>query len=173
MCNLIKQGTFLGPILSNCSLDDICSEGNGHNMDTVEIKAMEFVDDIADPNNGYFEALKSNQIISYIQKRKHLTFSAEKCKTLKFNSRDNSNSLFLSGIKLRLIMSSDIMVMFSIMYQSIPSLTIPPPPGNFFDDRIPHRPGKKEFKTPTLRAYKNEVKPHPRGHFPQLFTIKT
>ena len=25
-----------------------------------------------------------------------------------------------------------------------------PPPGNFFDGRIPHPLGKKEFKTPTL-----------------------
>ena len=25
----------------------------------------------------------------------------------------------------------------------------PPSPGNFFDGRIPHPPGKKELKTPT------------------------
>ena len=81
-------------------MDDICSEVHGHNMGTVEIKAMEFVDDIADPNDGYFEALKSNQTISSIQKRKHLTFSAEKCKILKINSTDKSSLLFLSGIKL-------------------------------------------------------------------------
>ena len=59
---------------------------------------------------------------------------------------------------------------YALMYQSIPSLTISP--GNFFDGRIPHPPSKKEFKTPNPRAYKNELKPHPRGHFPQLFTIK-
>ena len=47
-----------------------------------------------------------------------------------------------------------------IMYQSIPSLTIPP--GNFF---------MGEFLTPW--AYKNELKPHPPGHFSQLFTVKT
>ena len=81
---------MLGPILNNCSLDDICSEGHGHNMGTVEIKTMEFVDDIADPNNGYFEVLKSNQTISSIQKRKRLTFSAEKCKILKINSIQTS-----------------------------------------------------------------------------------
>ena len=46
-------------------------------MGTVEIKTMEFVDDIADPNNGYFEALKSNQTISSIQKRKRLTVSTD------------------------------------------------------------------------------------------------
>ena len=73
-------------------------------MSTVEIKTMEFVDDIADPNNGCFEALKSNHTISSIQKRKCLTFSAEKCKILKINNNnnnsDNSSSLFLSGIKL-------------------------------------------------------------------------
>ena len=34
------------------------------------------------------------------------------------------------------------------MYQSIPSLTIPP--GNVFDERIPHPSGKKEVKTPTF-----------------------
>ena len=100
MCNLVKEGTVWGPMFNNCSLDDICSEGHGHSMGTVEIKAMEFVDDIADPNNGYFEALKSNQTISFIQKRKSLTFSAKKCKILKINSTDNSHSLFLSRIKL-------------------------------------------------------------------------
>ena len=89
ICNLVKQGTILGPIFNNCSLDDICSEGHSHNMGTVEIKTMEFVDDIADPNNGYFEALKSNQTISSIQKRMRSTFSAEKCKILKINSTDN------------------------------------------------------------------------------------
>ena len=81
-------------------MDDICSEGHGHNMGTVEIKTLKFVDDLADPNNGYFEALKSNQTIPSIQKRKRLTFSAEKFKILKINSTDNSSSLFLSGIKL-------------------------------------------------------------------------
>ena len=99
ICNLMKQRTVLGPILNNCSLDDICSEEHGHNMGTVEIKAMEFLDDIADPDNRYFEALKSNQTISSIQKRKRLTFSAEKCKILKINSTENSSSLFLSGIQ--------------------------------------------------------------------------
>ena len=49
------------------------------------------------------------------------------------------------------------------MYQSIPSLTIPP--GKFFDGRIPHPPGKKGVQNPHPRAYKNELKPHPRGIF--------
>ena len=42
ICNLVKQGTVLGLILNNCSLDDICSEGLGHNMGVAEIKTMEF-----------------------------------------------------------------------------------------------------------------------------------
>ena len=49
------------------------------------------------------------------------------------------------------------------MYQSIPSLTIPP--GNFLMDEFPTPRAKKEFKTPTVRAYKNELKPHPGGIF--------
>ena len=39
------------------------------------------------------------------------------------------------------------------------------PPGNIFDGRIPHPPGKKEFKTPTSRAYENELKSHPGAFF--------
>ena len=57
------------------------------------------MDSITDPNDGYFETLKSNQTILSIQKRTRLTFSVEKCKTPTINSTDNSNSLFLSGIK--------------------------------------------------------------------------
>ena len=46
------------------------------------------------------------------------------------------------------------------------------PSGNFFDGRIPH-PRAKRAQNPNPRAYKNELKPHPRGHFPQLFSIET
>ena len=67
MCNLVKQETVLGPLLNHCSLHGICMEGQAHNMGTVEIKAVEFVNDIADRNNGYLGALKSNQIISSTQ----------------------------------------------------------------------------------------------------------
>ena len=52
----------------------------------------------------------------------------------------------------------------SIMYQSIPSLTIPPP-GNFFDGRIPHSLGKRKVQNPYPQAFKNELKPHLRGIF--------
>ena len=38
MSNLVKQGTVLGPIFLNCSLDDICSEGHGHIMSTIEVR---------------------------------------------------------------------------------------------------------------------------------------
>ena len=54
------------------------------------------------------------------------------------------------------------------MYQSIRSLTIPP--GNFFMGEFLTPWAKKEFKTPTSWAYKNELKPHLWGHLPQLFT---
>ena len=56
------------------------------------------------------------------------------------------------------------------MYQSIPSLTIPP--GNFFDGRIPHPLGKKGVQNPHSRPIKTSLNPTP-GHFSQLFTVKT
>ena len=50
------------------------------------------------------------------------------------------------------------------MYQSITSLTIPPPEQN---------PGQKESSKPRPQGLKNELKTHPLGHFPELFTVKT
>ena len=54
-----------------------------------------------------------------------------------------------------------------IMYQSIPSLTIPPPPGQnpraiFLMANSPPL-GQKWSSKPLPQAYKNELKPHPRA----------
>ena len=45
----VKQGTVLGPILNNCSLDRICKKGNGYKFSQVNIKPLESVVDPADP----------------------------------------------------------------------------------------------------------------------------
>ena len=50
-----------------------------------------------------------------------------------------------------------------LMYQSIPSLTIPP--GNFLMGEYPTPRARKKSKASTPWAYKNELKPHPRGAF--------
>ena len=68
--NIVKQGTVLGPVLNNCSLDDNCAEGQGYVMGTVAIKALKFVDDIADLNSGSENAANSNKIIVGIQEHK-------------------------------------------------------------------------------------------------------
>ena len=46
--SLVKQGTSLGPILNNYSLDEVCAHSDSYQYGTVEIKSQEFVDDIAD-----------------------------------------------------------------------------------------------------------------------------
>ena len=75
--SIVKQGTVLGPVLNSCSLDDNCAEGQGYIMVTVEIKALEFVDDIAVLNNGSENVVNSNKIIVVIHERKRLTFAAK------------------------------------------------------------------------------------------------
>ena len=55
------------------------------------------------------------------------------------------------------------------MYQSIPSLTIPP--GNFLMGEFSNPRAKRKFKTPTPRAYRNELKPHP-GAFSSIIHYK-
>ena len=48
------------------------------------------MDDIADPNNGLFQARKSNSKIVSVQEQKKLTFAAEKCKLLKIGSTQHT-----------------------------------------------------------------------------------
>ena len=96
--NLVRQGTVLGPILNNCSLDQICKEGKSYQNGNIEIKPLEFVDDIADPSDGYCQAQQSNLVISSILERKKLTFAAEKCKILKFGiTKSQSSSLAIGN----------------------------------------------------------------------------
>ena len=78
----VKQGTVLGPILNNCSLDVICRDGSGYQMGHAVVKPMEFVDDQADPNHNTQSASASNQIIEQIQHEKWLNFSSKKCELL-------------------------------------------------------------------------------------------
>ena len=80
--HIVRQGTVLGPILNNCSLDPICWEGFRYQMGHAVIKAMEFVDDLADPNNDIQSASVSNQIVEQIQHEKRPNFSTRKCELL-------------------------------------------------------------------------------------------
>ena len=50
--NLVKHGTALGPILNNCSLGDISDKSQYDQYGEVKISPPEFVDDIADINDG-------------------------------------------------------------------------------------------------------------------------
>ena len=99
--NIVRQGTVLGPILNNCSLDKVCQESESYQSGTVNIKSLEFVDDIADPNDGLFQARKSNSIIvSLSPKAKKLPFAAEKCKLLKIGcTQYTGDSLYLNQQK--------------------------------------------------------------------------
>ena len=71
----------------------------------MQIKPLEFVDDIADPNSGNANAVLSNDIICNIQRRKRLKFSTKKCKLLKVNSKDNGDTISISGEKVEIKMS--------------------------------------------------------------------
>ena len=71
----------------------------------MQIKLLEFIDDIADPNSGKADAASGNGIICDIQRRKRLKFSAEKCKLLKVNSKDNGDTISISREKVEIKMS--------------------------------------------------------------------
>ena len=94
---------MLGPVLNNCSLDRVCKESLGYHIGSVKIKSMEFVDDIADPNNDEISAKFSNRIVEQIQFEKRLTLSAEKYELLKINSKCNGENLTVNNEKIKLV----------------------------------------------------------------------
>ena len=73
-------------------------EGKSYQNGNIQLKPLEFVDDIADPNDGYCQAQQSNLVISSILERKKLTFAAEKSKILKFGiTKSQSSSLAIGN----------------------------------------------------------------------------
>ena len=99
--NLVKQGTCLGPILNNCSLDTFCKESNDYQYGRVKIKSLEFVDDLADPNSDKNFAYESNLIIHNVQKEKRIKFSSEKCELLKINSVDDKENIIINDTPIK------------------------------------------------------------------------
>ena len=102
LTDITKQGTIMGPILNNCSLERICVEGQGYQLGSAYIKPLEYVDDIADPNNGFEEARGSNADIERIQKEKRTHFSDGKSKLLKINNTSTSKTISVNGVPLKL-----------------------------------------------------------------------
>ena len=99
--NLVKQGTSLGPILNNCSLDKFCKESNDYQYGRVKIKSLEFVDDLADPNSDKNFAYESNLINHNVQKEKRIKFSSEKCELLKINSVDDKENIIVNDTPIK------------------------------------------------------------------------
>ena len=99
LTNLAKQRTVLGPVLNNCSLNKMSSHSTGYNFGSVQIKPMEFVDDIADPSREKASVIASNSVLEAIQHEKRTSFSAEKCELLKINC-NNSDGFKVNGIDI-------------------------------------------------------------------------
>ena len=70
--NLVRQSTVLAPILNNCLLDQICKESKGYQNGNIQLRPLEFVDDIAGANDGHCQAQQSNHVINPILERKSL-----------------------------------------------------------------------------------------------------
>ena len=77
LTDLVKQGTVLGPVLNNCSLHKMSTHSTGYNFGSVQIKAMEFVDDIADPSREKASVIARDSVLEAIQHENRISFSAE------------------------------------------------------------------------------------------------
>ena len=80
----------------------MCAHSNSYQYGTVEIKSLEFVDDISDANNGSSQAITSHKIITDIIERKRLQLSIDKCKLLRINGgKFDVNSLKVYGESMK------------------------------------------------------------------------
>ena len=80
----------------------MCAHSNSYQHGTVEIKTLEFVDDIADANDGSSQAITSHKIITDIIERKRLKLSIDKCKLLRINDgKSDVNSLTVYGESMK------------------------------------------------------------------------
>ena len=93
----MKQGTVLGSVLNNCFLD------RGYHIGSLEMKSMEFVDDIGGLYGDEISAKFTDRIVEQIQFEKRLTLSAEKCELLKINSKCSGENLTANNGKIKLV----------------------------------------------------------------------
>ena len=85
---LVRQETVLGPILNNCSSDNVCKEGASYRNGLVGIKPLEFGDVIADPNNGLYLLKRSNDITVAIVHHKKYPLLLTNAKFYKLEHQD-------------------------------------------------------------------------------------
>ena len=78
-------------------------ESHGYFLGSVEIKPIEFVDDITDPNEGQLSAQMNNKIIEQIQHEKRLMFSEEKCELLKVNRKVDDATIQVNGTSVKTV----------------------------------------------------------------------
>ena len=93
----------MGLVLNNCSLDRIPVESRGYFLGSVERKPIEFVDDIADPNEGQLSAQMNDKITEHIQREKRLMLSEEKCELLKVNSKAGDATIQVNGKRVKIV----------------------------------------------------------------------
>ena len=103
--NVVKQGTVLGPVLNNCSIDDSSKSSCPHYFGNTEIKSLEFVDDIAALNDDMISAQVSCKVMENLQDQKRLTFSSEKCELLRINPKPSSvgASLTVNNAQVKMV----------------------------------------------------------------------
>ena len=68
--NIVKQGTVLGSVLNNCSIDDFSQSRCPYYFGNTEIKSLEFVDDIADLNDDMISTQVSCKVMENMQDKK-------------------------------------------------------------------------------------------------------
>ena len=76
-----------------------------YNFGSVQIKPMEFVDDIADPSREKASAIASSSVLEAIQHEQSISFPAEKCEPSKINC-NNIDGLKVNGIGIKVVESA-------------------------------------------------------------------
>ena len=103
--NIVKQGTVLGPVINNCSIDDFSKSSCPYYFGNTEIKSLELIDDIADLYDDMISAQIICKVMENMQDKKRLTFSVEKCELLRINPKPSSAgaSLTVNNAEVKMV----------------------------------------------------------------------
>ena len=100
--DIVEQGTVLGPILCSSSTAEYCETNRGVAVGTAQVSSLMFVDDTFDVSGSRKDAIESHENAKTFGKRKKLTYSKNKCKTMVVNANkeDKSPVLYIDEVKL-------------------------------------------------------------------------
>ena len=100
--DIVEQGTVLGSTAYRASDVSVCGTNKGVCVGTAQVSSLLYVDDTIDISGSSHDAETAHTNALVFEKKKKLTYSITKCKTMKMNSKkkDATPNLYIGEEKI-------------------------------------------------------------------------